>query len=184
MATKTYREKLLDPRWQKKRLERLDASGWACDSCEDKKTTLHVHHRRYIKGREPWEYSLSELMTLCKTCHEDYHKERELLDAVIAQACECGGPGRMIEIAVFVMGFCEGHVEAFIDGGRGYYPWDEYQIGVAASAMNRYTARQMLSQMKAAGQSLSPAQDWVADQPITPAIPFDESHRPNGDATN
>jgi len=26
----TYKEKLLDPRWQKKRLEVLERDGWAC----------------------------------------------------------------------------------------------------------------------------------------------------------
>jgi hypothetical protein len=164
MAQKTYREKLLDPRWQKKRLERLEASNWACDSCEEKEKTLHVHHRRYFKGREPWEYSLSELMTLCWACHQELHKDRELLEDVIAQACECGGPNRLIEIAVLVMGFCEGKVEAFIEGGQGYHHWDEYQIGVAASAMTRHSARQLLAATRESGQSLSPPQSWLADQ--------------------
>ncbi len=72
METKTtYAKKLLDPRWQKKRLEVLQRDNWTCQICLDKKTTLHVHHKRYTKNKNPWEYDLSLLVTLCKDCHEE-----------------------------------------------------------------------------------------------------------------
>lgn len=65
-----YSEQLKDPRWQKKRLEILEASGWRCEDCGAQDKTLHVHHCHYLKGKEPWEYSRDLLMTLCDQCHE------------------------------------------------------------------------------------------------------------------
>jgi len=41
----TYAEKLRDPRWQRRRLEKLDAADFHCESCGDGESTLHVHHR-------------------------------------------------------------------------------------------------------------------------------------------
>jgi len=35
---------------------------------------LQVHHERYIKGKAPWEYALSDCITLCKGCHAKEHK--------------------------------------------------------------------------------------------------------------
>jgi ribosomal protein L37AE/L43A len=67
---KTYAEKLLDPKWQKKRLEILQRDNFTCQGCLDKESTLHVHHKTYIKGREPWDYDNYNFITLCETCHE------------------------------------------------------------------------------------------------------------------
>lgn len=66
-----YSELLLDPQWQKKRLEILELDNWRCRHCESKKKTLHVHHLYYIKGRKPWEYDNSAFITYCHECHED-----------------------------------------------------------------------------------------------------------------
>lgn len=70
MAKKTYKEKLLDPRWQKKRLQILNRDNFTCCECGDDKNTLHVHHKIYIHGNEPWEYPDNHLVTLCAICHE------------------------------------------------------------------------------------------------------------------
>jgi Zn finger protein HypA/HybF involved in hydrogenase expression len=67
--TKTYSELLKDPRWQRKRLEILQRDSFTCQSCMDSESTLHVHHKHYIKGRLPWEYEEHELVTLCESCH-------------------------------------------------------------------------------------------------------------------
>ena len=67
---KTYAEKLLDPRWQKKRLEVFNRDEFTCQGCLDKDATLHVHHKTYIRGKEPWDYDNSNLITLCELCHE------------------------------------------------------------------------------------------------------------------
>lgn len=66
----SYLEKLRDPRWQKKRLEILDRDGWACQRCGETTKTLHVHHRLYHEGYDPWDYDQHELLTLCEDCHE------------------------------------------------------------------------------------------------------------------
>ena len=72
--SETYLAKLRDPRWQKKRLEVMCRDGFACVECGDATTTLNVHHRRYVRGREPWEYAGDLLVTLCERCHEFFTK--------------------------------------------------------------------------------------------------------------
>ena len=70
MAYKTYKEKLLDPRWQKKRLFILERDNWTCQICKDTETSLHVHHRWYEKNRNPWDYPNEAFTTLCEKCHD------------------------------------------------------------------------------------------------------------------
>lgn len=72
MATKTYAEKLLDPKWQRKRLEVLNRDSWMCQYCFDSTNTLHVHHLRYESYYEnPWDYPLEYLVTACNKCHKE-----------------------------------------------------------------------------------------------------------------
>lgn len=71
MSGRTYAEKLKDPRWQKMRLEVLQRDGWECQNCTSTTTTLHVHHRYYERGADPWAYPLDALVTLCAKCHEE-----------------------------------------------------------------------------------------------------------------
>lgn len=75
----TYAQKLQDPRWQRKRLQRLEKAGWACEDCGAEDDTLHVHHNGYFKGREPWEYEDQQLTVLCRVCHEAHHDEPDSL---------------------------------------------------------------------------------------------------------
>lgn len=97
---KTYAEKMSDERWLRFRQEYLDSIsretdyGWRaeCRNCGCETVgTLHVHHKRYIDGREPWEYEYSDLMALCKECHEYIHvTERRLRAFVISlSVAEC-----------------------------------------------------------------------------------------------
>lgn len=65
-----YREKLLDPRWQKKRLEVLERCHWSCRHCNSKDKTLHVHHAYYLPNRDPWDYPDKDLSALCEDCHK------------------------------------------------------------------------------------------------------------------
>jgi hypothetical protein len=67
---KEYSAKLRDPRWQKMRLQVLERDEWACQACFDTSSTLHVHHLFYLPGKQPWEYDLAALVTLCESCHE------------------------------------------------------------------------------------------------------------------
>lgn len=67
---RTYREKLLDPRWQRKRLEVLNRADFSCRRCGTRTETLHVHHGYYEKDVEPWDYPMDSLHCLCEFCHE------------------------------------------------------------------------------------------------------------------
>lgn len=66
----TYSEKLKDPRWQKKRLEILNRDNWTCQLCGNTEAELQIHHKTYKKNKEPWECEDSNLITLCRYCHE------------------------------------------------------------------------------------------------------------------
>ena len=70
-AVKSYSEKLKDPRWQRRRNEILLRDDYTCQLCGSTEDQLHVHHRAYEKGKEPWEYEDGSLVTLCWKCHED-----------------------------------------------------------------------------------------------------------------
>ena len=63
----TYIKKLKDPRWQKKRLEIMNRDYFKCVHCNDEKTTLNVHHKKYTG--EPWEAPNEDLETVCEDCH-------------------------------------------------------------------------------------------------------------------
>ena len=63
-----YRQKLKDPRWQKKRLEVFQRDNFTCCYCGEWEETLHVHHLRYHQGLEPWDYNFDDLLTICETC--------------------------------------------------------------------------------------------------------------------
>lgn len=76
-----YRAKLLDPRWQKMRLKVLERDEFTCKQCFDSESTLHVHHRWYQAGKEPWDYDPRGLLTLCETCHAE---ESEFLSGSVA----------------------------------------------------------------------------------------------------
>ena len=77
----TYKEKLSDRRWQKKRNSILERDEYKCQStsCNSgDKSLLHVHHLAYLGDLEPWEYPDDMLVTLCKTCHEKENNRLEL----------------------------------------------------------------------------------------------------------
>jgi hypothetical protein len=90
MAKLSYAEKLKDPRWQKKRLEIMQRDKWTCQLCGDSRQVLHVHHKEYINGREPWEYDNTQLVTVCETCHsiiETVKKAAENVDLAALRVC-------------------------------------------------------------------------------------------------
>jgi hypothetical protein len=84
----TYAEKLRNPRWQKKRLEIMQRDDFTCRLCGDKESTLHVHHKEYFNGREPWEYDEENFVTYCYVCHkvvEDINGTVKVIDFVSAK---------------------------------------------------------------------------------------------------
>lgn len=67
---KSYWEMLQDPRWQRKRLEIMEAAEFTCVMCDSKEKTLTVHHSYYEKDREPWDYPAKSLWCVCDDCHK------------------------------------------------------------------------------------------------------------------
>lgn len=98
-----YAEQLRHPKWQKKRLEVLQEAEFTCQCCGDSDSPLHVHHRRYVKGRMPWEYGGNELVVVCGSCHGVEHEARKL----VLEALLLAIPGAIDEarIAALIAGY-------------------------------------------------------------------------------
>ena len=83
-----YSSYLQSPQWQKMRLQILERDNFSCRSCANCEQTLHVHHCYYERGKKPWEYPESSLVTLCKDCHEietgDFYTMKNFLSNKIA----------------------------------------------------------------------------------------------------
>lgn len=75
-----YKEKLKNPRWQKKRLEIFNRDHWTCQRCFTDDIPLNIHHRKYLPNTDPWDYPNELLITLCEECHdyETLHYETAL----------------------------------------------------------------------------------------------------------
>lgn len=85
----SYSEKLKDQRWQRKRLQILESANWRCKSstCANdvKNPTLHVHHRFYLRGVNPWDYPDFAYVVLCEACHETSQTLMEKAHQALAQ---------------------------------------------------------------------------------------------------
>lgn len=79
----TYYQKLKSPQWQRKRLEILNERGFLCESCCDDSTQLHVHHKIYKKGLDPWDYPDYNYVVLCEDCHKDAHSTIDKMNELI-----------------------------------------------------------------------------------------------------
>ena len=77
-----YKDQLLDPRWQKKRLSILERDNWKCTYCDNDKSTLMVHHLIY-EHKFAWEADDENLITLCQKCHEVYHNTFAACEKII-----------------------------------------------------------------------------------------------------
>lgn len=72
-----YYKSLRSRKWANIRKIILKRDEWRCTACGSKKD-LCVHHTFYYADyKEPWEYPLSSLITLCDVCHNDFHKHHE-----------------------------------------------------------------------------------------------------------
>jgi hypothetical protein len=69
-----YLERLSHPLWQKKKGEILVRDNHTCQSCYTHSgITLHAHHKKYDKNKDPWDYPDSNFITLCEVCHNTEH---------------------------------------------------------------------------------------------------------------
>jgi len=108
--SKSYRDKLKDPRWQKLRLKIFERDKFRCQYCRDTKETLHVHHLEYISGCDPWDYPLESLITVCESCHEEETMYRKTIEE------------RLIS-TLREVGFSADHVDQLADAfGMAHYP--------------------------------------------------------------
>lgn len=67
-----------DKEWAAFREEIIGLDSAACVECGRSRldgVVLQVHHKRYIRGRKPWEYAHADCETLCKGCHAREHGE-------------------------------------------------------------------------------------------------------------
>lgn len=98
MGNTTYSEKLKSPLWQKKRLEILSRDNFTCTLCSDTETELHVHHKEYKWGNEPWQYPIENFQTLCKRCHSviEHFKDLKLIPIISSKYQYAGGENWII----------------------------------------------------------------------------------------
>lgn len=97
-----YSDKLRDPRWQKKRLEILEAAAFTCEDCGNKENELQVHHCFYAKGREPWEYNRNSLICVCVDCHLRREGIEFTIKSSLAAVCRFSSVPTLENIAPFL----------------------------------------------------------------------------------
>lgn len=68
-ASRSYKEKLKDPRWIKKAATVKARANDRCEDCGIQTDSLEAHHCWYRYGFEPWQYPLDALRALCSACH-------------------------------------------------------------------------------------------------------------------
>lgn len=78
MNSHDYSISLQDPRWRAKSKKIKDRDGYRCVKCDIKNVELHVHHKYYYYGREPWDYTDNALITLCGACHDKEHAGKDI----------------------------------------------------------------------------------------------------------
>ena len=80
---KTYSQMLQSRMWKAKRVQVIFRDRNKCRICNDTKN-LQVHHKQYHtckvtgKKKNPWDYQLKYLVTLCSDCHAHGHQEFQI----------------------------------------------------------------------------------------------------------
>lgn len=89
----TYQDKLKDRRWQTKAARIRLRDKDQCQNpvcCSGNFSQLHVHHKYYWFGKDPWEYPDEDYITLCHICHE-LEGQRWILDKGLSMAFDHAG---------------------------------------------------------------------------------------------
>ena len=68
----TYKEKLKNPKWIERRREIFIRYNFQCQKCKSR-LNIQVHHKKYMKNKEPWESPDKDLITLCEYHHKKEH---------------------------------------------------------------------------------------------------------------
>jgi hypothetical protein len=88
----TYKEKLLDRRWQIKKNKIMERDGYKCQNPKCKSgenATLEVHHLTYF-WHDPWDITDDLLITLCSDCHK-LESERDRLEKLLSNSFKMKG---------------------------------------------------------------------------------------------
>lgn len=85
VATKSYTQKLADPRWQLTRIKHLERTHSTCEDC-GRKGPVDLHHRVYGRGCEPWEYPDDNFVVVCRPCHLRREKIADMSRAIFQVA--------------------------------------------------------------------------------------------------
>lgn len=77
---------------------------------------MHVHHRLYIYGRLPWQYSHRHLITMCEHCHHQWHQTKQVkvyrptddgyCEERVTPCRRCSGSGRLPQYNHVHLGIC------------------------------------------------------------------------------
>lgn len=78
---------------------------------------LNIHHKYYVKGFSPWEYSDDALITLCQDCHKKTHKKERIpiyrslspsraIDSYAIACSRCDGSGYLPQYHYYYEGVC------------------------------------------------------------------------------
>ncbi|GFM32420.1 HNH endonuclease [Desulfovibrio subterraneus] len=62
--------------WENFRTKILEIDNFRCTKCgrgREDGVVLQVHHKKYIRGRQLWQYDYDDCATLCKGCHAETH---------------------------------------------------------------------------------------------------------------
>lgn len=77
-----YKDKLKTKEWYQRRSTILKRDNYKCIKCNSTEN-LHVHHKAYVIGRDPWEYTDEYLVTLCSNCHEKEHRGKDIKEFIV-----------------------------------------------------------------------------------------------------
>lgn len=73
----TYTDKLNTDRWRRFSEDVKRRDGYKCVQCNST-DNLHVHHKIYYNYRDPWDYAIDLLETLCCKCHNQKHLDIDI----------------------------------------------------------------------------------------------------------
>ena len=76
LKTMPYPQYLASEEWKARRKRHLRSVGYRCQVCNAQGVVLDVHHRTYLRrGEEHY----TDLLALCRTCHDLFHREGRLV---------------------------------------------------------------------------------------------------------
>jgi len=52
----------------------MEKAEFKCQRCEGETKELNVHHVKYRKGADVWDYPDDQLVCLCERCHTETHE--------------------------------------------------------------------------------------------------------------